>query len=128
VVALAVVFCPGRRVALGFGIVAARRAAEARLAQGRADAAREKSRGGPAVRAAAAATAEESQHQAEAARQTAQAERGRAEREHDRAERFLYARQIALAQREWEANNVGSPGGTERHAGGTARLGPTATS
>jgi hypothetical protein len=33
-------------------------------------------------------------------------ERDRAEREHDRAERLVYARELELTQREWEANNA----------------------
>jgi WD40 repeat protein/tRNA A-37 threonylcarbamoyl transferase component Bud32 len=119
-VALVVVLLLGIGAALGFGIVAVRQAADARDERGKAEQARqvaetEKANADEERGKAEAASqrAEQARRVAETEKANADEERGkaeaasqRAEAEHDRAERLLYARQLALAQREWEANNA----------------------
>ncbi len=89
----------GIGAALAFGIQAVRRAGEARAAQAQANEERDKAdqeRG----------KAEQAQQADKTQRKLAERLKDRAEREHDRAEGLLYARELALAQREWEANNT----------------------
>src|SRR5262249_18309587 len=105
-VALVVVLLLGIGAALAFGIEAVRRAGEARTAQTEAEQQRGQAELAQLTQKGLREIAEQLKGQAEAASQKATEERDRAEREHDRAERLVYARELALAQREWEANNA----------------------
>jgi WD40 repeat protein len=98
-VALVVVLLLGSGAALTFGVVAARRAEDARAAQANA----EEERG----KAEQAQQSEKAQRELAEQRKTeADQSAERARQEHDRAERLLYARELALALREWETNNA----------------------
>jgi hypothetical protein len=112
-VALVAVLLLGIGAALAFGINAVRLEAEAQVARARADEERDKAddERGKAEQArqsaeAEKAKAEQAQQSEQTQRQTAEREKDRAEREHDRAEGLLDMRELALAQREWEANNT----------------------
>jgi serine/threonine-protein kinase len=105
-VALVLVLLLGIGAALAFGVQAVRRAAEARTAQGEAEQARQAAEEARQAEKGQREIAEQLKGQAEAASRKAEEARDRAEREHDRAERLVYARELALAQREWEANNI----------------------
>jgi WD40 repeat protein len=91
-VGLVVVLLLGIGAALVFGVEAVRRAGEARAAQADADDERSK-----AVQARQAA---------EQAQRSEEGQRKIAQQAQDRADRLVYARELALAQREWEANNA----------------------
>jgi sugar lactone lactonase YvrE len=112
-VALAVVLLLGIGAALAFGVEAVRRAADARAAQANAEEEKGKAEAASRLAETQKKSAEEAQHAerwqrelAEQLKTEAEQAKEREKREHDRAERLLYAKELELAQREWEANHA----------------------
>jgi hypothetical protein len=112
-VALVVVLLLGIGAALTFGVEAVRRAADARAAQANAEEAKGEAEEASKLAETRKKAAEEAQQSerwqrelAEQLKTQAEQAKAREQRERDRAERVLYAKELELAQREWEANNI----------------------